>query len=58
MRLRQKTIGYLASYRGESPKTGDDMSRTGDDMVLQLSFASNHGRESCSDLFQIEAFNP
>ncbi len=58
MRLGQKTIGYLASYRGESPKIGDDMGQTGDDMVLQLSFASNHGRESCSDLFQIAAFNP
>jgi hypothetical protein len=33
------------------------MGQTGDDMALQLSFASNHGRESCSDLFQIEAFN-
>ena len=40
------------------PKIGDDMGQTGDDMVLQLSFASNHGRESCSDLFQIAAFNP
>jgi hypothetical protein len=44
-------MGYLASHRGESPKTGGDM-------VVQLSFASNHGRESGSDLFQIEAFNP
>jgi len=58
MRLGQKTIGYPASHRGESPKTGGDMGQTGDDMVLQLSFASNHGRERCSDLFQIEAFNP
>jgi hypothetical protein len=39
MRLGQKTIGYLASYRGESPKIGDDMGQSGDDMVLQLSFA-------------------
>jgi len=32
--------------------------KTGGDMVLHLSFASNHGRERCRDLFQIEAFNP
>jgi len=51
-------MGYLASHRGESPKTGGDMGQIGDDMVLQLSFASNHGRERCRDLFQIEAFNP
>jgi hypothetical protein len=51
IRRGQKTIGYPASHRGESLKTGGDIGQTGDDMVLQLSFALNHSRESGSDLF-------
>jgi len=55
-RTENNGISRLPSWL--KPKTGGDMGQIGDDMVVQLSFASNHGRESCSDLFQIEAFNP
>ena len=55
-RTENHRISRLPSWL--KPKTGGDMGQTGDDMVLQLSFASDHGRERCSDLFQIEAFNP
>jgi hypothetical protein len=37
---------------------GDDMSQSGEDMVLSLFSATDHGWKGCGDPFQIAAFNP